>query len=122
MIKKNKENEESKENCYKVTEFQQEVYNLCKQIPKGYVSTYSEIAIALNNPAAVRAVGNALRRNPFAPYVPCHRVVTSSRTIGGFCGHKSGPEIERKIRMLKEESVEFEENGKVQMNCIYKFP
>jgi methylated-DNA-[protein]-cysteine S-methyltransferase len=101
--------------------FRDLVYKLCKTIPKGTVTTYGEIAKALLKPNASRAVGNALRNNPYAPIVPCHRVVSSTRAIGGFYGHKSGPEIQRKIQMLKEESVSFDDDGKVSQSCIYKF-
>jgi methylated-DNA-[protein]-cysteine S-methyltransferase len=98
------------------------VYNLCKSIPKGKVTTYGEIARSLNRPNASRAVGNALRNNPYAPVVPCHRVVASTRAIGGFFGSKSGTLIDRKIQMLKEEAVVFDDDGKVNLTCIYKFP
>jgi methylated-DNA-[protein]-cysteine S-methyltransferase len=102
--------------------FPQLVYNLCKSIPKGKVTTYGEIARSLDRPNASRAVGNALRNNPYAPVVPCHRVVTSTRAIGGFFGAKSGTLIEKKIQMLKDESVVFDDDGKVSIDCIYKFP
>lgn len=57
----------------KVTEFQSRVYALLKQIPKGRISTYAEMAKALGS--SPRAVGGALRVNPFAPEVPCHRII-----------------------------------------------
>ena len=64
----------------------------------------------MGNPKAVRAVGSALRKNPFAPEVPCHRVIASNLTIGGFHRSKDleGELIQKKIRMLKEEGVEFD--------------
>ncbi|MCK5107770.1 MAG: MGMT family protein, partial [Nanoarchaeota archaeon] len=65
------------------TEFENRVYSLCKKIPRGKVSTYGEIAKALNSKCA-RAVGNALNKNPYAPKVPCHRVVKSNGKVGGF--------------------------------------
>ena len=83
--------------------FAEQVYAACSKIPKGKVSTYGEIARFLNS--APRAVGQALKRNPYAPKVPCHRVVASSGKIGGFMGESSGPEINRKICLLKEEGV-----------------
>lgn len=67
-----------------VTEFQEKVYALLLQIPKGRVTTYGAIARALNT--SPRAVGNALRNNPFAPEVPCHRCVGSTGFITGFDG------------------------------------
>jgi len=60
----------------KVTAFQSRVYDLLKQIPKGKVSTYGEISRALGS--SPRAVGGALRVNPYAPTIPCHRVVQTS--------------------------------------------
>ena len=58
-------------------DFNDKVYKLCKLIPKGRVSTYKELAKALDS-KGYRAVGNALNKNPYAPVVPCHRVVSSS--------------------------------------------
>ncbi|WIA23191.1 hypothetical protein OEZ86_010081 [Tetradesmus obliquus] len=66
------------------TAYEQRVYEMCKAIPKGKVSTYGDMAKALSSSA--RAVGQAMRRNPFAPVVPCHRVVASSLDLGGFSG------------------------------------
>lgn len=65
-----------------VTSFERRVYDLCSQIPRGQVSTYGDMAKSLCS--SPRAVGQALRRNPFAPEVPCHRVVAADRKIGGF--------------------------------------
>ncbi|CAG8789565.1 19925_t:CDS:2, partial [Dentiscutata erythropus] len=68
-----------------VTEFQYKVYELCAQIPEGFVSTYKLLATALKS--SPRAVGGALRANPFAPLpIPCHRVIASDFFIGGFDG------------------------------------
>ena len=65
------------------TPFEEKVYNIVKQIPKGQVRTYSWVALQLGNPKAARAVGNALNKNPYAPKVPCHRVVAKNG-LGGF--------------------------------------
>ncbi len=75
-----------------------------KKIPRGKVTTYALIARKLNT-KAYRAVGNACRRNPYAPRVPCHRVVRSDGTVGGFGGKTSGKTAERKIRLLRKENV-----------------
>jgi methylated-DNA-[protein]-cysteine S-methyltransferase len=72
-----------------VTEFQQRVYHAVKMIPKGKITTYKHVASYLNKPGASQAVGNALRNNPFAPVVPCHRVLPSTYEIGGFFGQTS---------------------------------
>ena len=92
----------------KVTEFQAKVYKLCSRIPKGKVSTYKEIGKAIGKRGQVyRAVGVALNKNPFAPKVPCHRVVSSDGSIGGFA---SG--TRKKIAILKKEGVEVKD-GKI---------
>ena len=63
-------------------------YRLLKKVPKGKVTTYKEMARALNT-KAYRAIGQALKRNPFSPKVPCHRIVSSSGFIGGYKGNKT---------------------------------
>lgn len=67
-----------------LTPFQRAVYRFVASIPSGKTATYAEVARAIGNQRAVRAVGNALNKNPFAPAVPCHRVIRSDDTIGGF--------------------------------------
>ncbi len=89
-----------------VTLFQQRVYELCKQVPRGKVTTYKAIADALGI-KGYRAVGMVLNRNPFAPKVPCHRVVAADGSIGGFAHG-----VVRKIELLKKEGVIIK-NGKV---------
>ena len=79
--------------------FRDEVYKAAKQIPRGRVSTYKEIARALGS-RGYRAVGQALHVNPFASSVPCHRVVSSDGSLGGFA---SG--VRRKLLLLKKEGV-----------------
>ena len=86
-------------------EFDRKVWRLMETIPKGRVTTYGLIARKLNT-HAYRAVGNACRKNPYAPRVPCHRVVRSDGTIGGFAGKTSGKTVKRKIALLKREGVE----------------
>eukprot|EP01027_Heterolobosea_sp_BB2_P010767 GEZU01015762.1.p1 GENE.GEZU01015762.1~~GEZU01015762.1.p1 ORF type:complete len:116 (-),score=30.84 GEZU01015762.1:24-371(-) len=105
-----------------VTEFQSRVYELTKQIPKGYVTTYAELAKKMKCKSS-QAVGQALKRNPFAPEVPCHRVIASTLTIGGFFGQKgSGDKINKKLQLLREEGVEFDEEGKLaDKSKLYKF-
>ncbi len=86
-------------------EFDSKVWKLMERIPQGRVTTYGLIAKKLNT-KAYRAVGNACRKNPYAPRVPCHRVVRSDGTVGGFGGKTSGKTVEEKIRMLRREGVE----------------
>ncbi len=87
--------------------FAEKVYALCQKIPRGKVTTYAEIARALDC-KAYRAVGQALRCNPYAPSVPCHRVVRSDGSIGGFKGEVSGKEAGEKIKLLEKEGVRVE--------------
>ena len=88
------------------TEFQRQVWDACKKISTGSVSTYSEIAKAIRNPGASRAVGNALNKNTSAS-VPCHRVVCSDGKIGGYARGSVAKEAK-----LRKESVDIE-NGRV---------
>jgi len=66
------------------TDFQRRVYEATRAIPPGEVRTYGEIARAIGNPGASRAVGNALGRNPACIVIPCHRVVAANGGLGGF--------------------------------------
>lgn len=88
------------------TPFERRVYNAVRRIPAGRVSTYAIVAGHIRCRSA-QAVGQALKRNPFAPDVPCHRVVASDLSLGGFRGRFRGQEIERKRRLLEEEGVPF---------------
>lgn len=90
----------------KVTDFQKRVYDAVSRIPRGSVSTYRLVAegIGCGSP---RAVGQALKVNPFAPKVPCHRVIASDLRIGGFQGKTGGAAIQRKLALLAKEGVPF---------------
>ncbi|HIF19772.1 MAG TPA: MGMT family protein [Gammaproteobacteria bacterium] len=68
------------------TSFQIDVWNQIKKIPKGETRSYKEIAIAIGNPKAFRAVANACGKNPNPIIVPCHRVIASDGSIGGYTG------------------------------------
>lgn len=81
------------------------------RVPEGRVVTYKILADALGC-RCYQAIGQALRRNPFAPEVPCHRVIASDLTIGGFGGETSGERIESKLSLLAQEGVPFE-NGRL---------
>ena len=82
--------------------FHQAVWKACAEIPKGEVRTYGWIAKRIGKPGAARAVGMALGRNPFAPTVPCHRVVGADGRLTGYSG-KGG--VATKRRMLIAEGV-----------------
>jgi len=101
----------------KKNSFNSGVYLLVSQIPPGKVSTYKEIAHALGC-RAYRAVGQAMRRSPGMPTVPCHRVVKSDGTIGGFGGQRKGKKIENKIKMLVMEGVKFSGSKLTEFNKI----
>jgi O-6-methylguanine DNA methyltransferase len=75
------------------TEFSERVWKLVGKIPKGKVTTYGGIAGRLGRPGAGRAVGQALKRNPHAPIVPCHRVVKSDGGLGGYGGSSPALQI-----------------------------
>ena len=70
----------------KGTKFQLKIWNLLKKIPKGTVKTYSEVARAIGKPLAVRAVANAIAKNPYPIQIPCHRVIRSDGSLGGYSG------------------------------------
>ncbi len=97
------------------SEFEEKVYSLIKKIPKGKVSTYGAIAKKLDS--SPRAVGNALRKNPYVPFVPCHRVIKSDGSIGGFKGKTSGKAIKEKIVLLRKENVKINRNKVNKIFC-----
>ena len=97
----------------KVTAFQSKVYLALCEVPKGYVTPYGALAKRIGCCSA-QAVGGALRNNPFAPEVPCHRVVAADLSIGGFNGATDGPEIKRKLALLASEGVAFGADGKLK--------
>ena len=92
------------------TEFEKEVYKALGEIPRGRVVTYAVLAERLECGSA-QAVGQALKRNPFAPDVPCHRVIKTDLTLGGYSGKVKGVRVERKRHILEEEGVDFDEEG-----------
>jgi len=91
-----------------LTAFQKVVLERVMEIPAGKVSTYKDVASAVGRPRAYRAVGNIMANNPFPYLVPCHRVVKSDLSIGGY-----GPSPEMKARFLKGEGVDMDK-GKVK--------
>jgi methylated-DNA-[protein]-cysteine S-methyltransferase len=93
--------------------FQRRVLELVSKIPQGRVTTYAEIARALNNPRAQRAVGNVLARNPRPLKIPCHRVVKSDGKVGGYkfgCGQK--------MKLLVREGIKVQK-GKIDLKKYF---
>lgn len=87
-----------------VPPFHQRVYAVTRRIPPGQTLTYGEVAKLLGEPGASRAVGQALGANPFAPVVPCHRVLAANSGSGGFSAPGG---IDTKLRMLLTERAQF---------------
>ena len=86
----------------KGTKFQLKVWVFLKKIPKGTVKTYSEVAKAIGKPLAVRAVANAIAKNPYPIQIPCHRVIRSDGSLGGYSGEGG---VKKKKNLLKKEGI-----------------
>ncbi|MCC6681299.1 MAG: MGMT family protein [Phycisphaeraceae bacterium] len=94
--------------------FDQQVWAVTARIPRGQVATYGDVAAALHS-RAFRAVGAALGRNPYAPIVPCHRVIGSNGRLTGFAGG-----LPQKARLLRSEGISVQD-GRVDMrHCRYR--
>lgn len=89
-----------------MTAFEDRVYKEVANIPKGKVRSYKDIACEIGKPTAYRAVANALGKNPFIDRVPCHRVIKSDGTIGGFSRG-----IKMKKRLLESEGLTIKGNA-----------
>jgi O-6-methylguanine DNA methyltransferase len=98
------------------TAFQRAVWAACACVPAGAVATYAQIAAHAGRPGAQRAVGQALSVNPYAPAIPCHRVVGSSRHLTGFQG-VAGCSA-KKVALLKQEGVFVDGAGRVAEACM----
>lgn len=94
--------------------FNQKCWALLRRIPPGKVATYGDLAHALGT-KAYRAVGNAMNRNPYAPGVPCHRVVGSDGHLTGFAGG-----LKKKRELLESEGVHCR-NGRVKISDRFTF-
>jgi methylated-DNA-[protein]-cysteine S-methyltransferase len=91
-----------------LSNFEKSVLNLVSKIPKGKVISYKKIAEILGNSKMARAVGNALKRNPYPIKIPCHRVVKSDGSLGGY---KLG--LKKKKALLLKEGVKLDKNKKI---------
>lgn len=111
-----------------VSVFQEKVYSLCRKVPRGRITTYKEIGKAIGKTGQVyRAVGSALNKNPFGAWkqagglsfhrqdcmVPCHRVVKSNGSVGGFA-----KETKRKIMLLKKEGINIQGNKIIDLEKL----
>lgn len=83
-----------------MTQFQKKVYTIVSRIPKGQTMTYKEVAIAVGEPKAYRAVGNVLNKNPFFGKIPCHRVIRSDGKPGGYVLGTN-----KKLKLLEKEKA-----------------
>jgi O-6-methylguanine DNA methyltransferase len=90
----------------------EEVFKIVSKIPKGKVTTYKIVADRVAT--SPRAIGSIMRSNPYPIRVPCHRVVMSDGSIGGYSG-SAASNIKKKIRLLRNEGVEIR-NGKIDLN------
>jgi methylated-DNA-[protein]-cysteine S-methyltransferase len=84
------------------TKFEKKVWNYLKTIAKGNVKTYKQVAIGIKRPKSARAVANACAKNPYAPKIPCHRVIRSDGGLGGYSGRGG---IKQKLKLLKSEKA-----------------
>lgn len=93
-----------------ITPFQRRVYLELLNVPAGETVTYGELARRIGCGSA-QAVGQALKRNPFAPHVPCHRVVAADGSVGGYNGARCGEQVERKRKLLADECAAVGKGG-----------
>lgn len=89
-------------NSREITEFQRKVYLELLKVPAGETISYGELAHRIGCRSA-RAIGQAMRRNPFAPAVPCHRVIRADGTPGGYGGSTSPASVGRKLDLIASE-------------------
>lgn len=94
--------------------FQQEVLRAEHGIPRGKVSTYQRIARYIGNANGARSIGTALANNPFPIIIPCHRVIRSDGTIGGYQGG-----LEMKRELLEIEGIVFDDAGRIAVQGIF---
>lgn len=88
----------------RITDFQRKLYLALLDVPHGATISYKELGQRIGCRSA-QAIGQALKRNPFAPDVPCHRVICSNGSVGGFHGQRDGEMIDKKLKLLKSEGV-----------------
>lgn len=94
-----------------ISEFQRRVYLALLEVPKGETISYAQLGkrVGCRSP---QAIGQALRRNPFAPLVPCHRVIRASGAPGGYFGKEDSESMRKKTDLLSREGVSVSETKK----------
>ncbi|KAF3899220.1 putative Methylated-DNA--protein-cysteine methyltransferase [Trichophyton interdigitale] len=104
-----------------LTPYRRRVYRTLLSVPKGQWTTYAMLSAHLSSSA--RAIGNAMKTNPFAPEVPCHRVLASNRTIGGYKGSwgNGGSYAVEKTKLLRGEGVVFDAKGRAGGEIFTQF-
>ena len=100
---------------YNGTDFQRQVWSKLSEIPYGKVVTYGQLAAAIGQPTACRAVANAVGQNPYLILLPCHRVVASDG-IGGFSAG-----VEAKKHLLTLEGINFSDSTGISPNFLFTF-
>ena len=97
--------------------FTESVFEFCRRIPRGRVSTYAQLAMALGRPGAARAVGSALKKNKYLIKIPCHRVVLTGGRIGSY---QKG--TLQKMKLLQSEGVKIKKGRIVEFDkYLFKF-
>ncbi|KAL1958520.1 hypothetical protein VTO42DRAFT_4384 [Malbranchea cinnamomea] len=104
-----------------LTPYQRRVYRTLLSVPRGRWTTYAILSAHLSSSA--RAIGNAMRANPFSPDVPCHRVLATDRTIGGYKGAwgNGGTYAEEKTKLLRGEGIAFDDKGRAEGEAFRDF-
>lgn len=97
----------------------EKIYEAVKQIPRGRVASYGQVAAMAGNRGWARAVGNALHRNPNPESIPCYRVVNSRGEVSRAFAFGGG---NRQRELLEADGVEFDKNGRVIMEKYCIFP
>jgi len=94
-----------------VSDFDRQVYAVIRQVPRGRLATYGQVARVLGRPGAARAVGNALHKNPWAPDIPCHRIIKANGDIGGYV---QGRQV--KTSLLASEGINIKDGQVINFN------
>jgi methylated-DNA-[protein]-cysteine S-methyltransferase len=89
-----------------ITNFQFKVYSALLEVPAGKVTTYGEIGKKIQCNSS-QAIGQALKKNDFAPDVPCHRVMRADLSLGGFSGSTGNETVGKKVKLLESEGIDF---------------